>query len=167
VGYGIKSCVADELLTAIHSVMAGKFFCRASWLIRRHKVLFCEAEFLSHSQEFLMKRAILFMFSVVALTYTFAGNPPSTGTIVSESSVDCGTKGNKKKQTDLVCQEYVVRTTTTDYHVRQQKQKDEGLLPINASVEYTLDKDKMKLTVNGKKYEFLVVSEAAVAAASK
>lgn len=86
-----------------------------------------------------------------------------TGTIVSENSVDCGAKGNKKKQMDLVCQEYVVHTATTEYHIRQEKQKDQNLLPLNVPVEFAIDKDKMKLKANGKKYEFLIVSETGIA----
>jgi hypothetical protein len=102
-----------------------------------------------------------FVIWVVALAW--ADSKPTAGTITSENSVDCGTeaKGHKgKKNLDLVCQEYVVRTATVEYHIRQPKQHDQGLLPLNSAVEFTLDKDKMKLKVGGKKYEFLVVSEA-------
>jgi hypothetical protein len=109
-----------------------------------------------------MKKMTLIMFVVLMFTPVFAGNPAVSGTIVSENSVDCGTKGNKKKEMDLVCQEYVVRTTTTEYHIRQEKQKDQTLLPMNSTIEFTMDKDKMKFKLNGNKYEFLVVSEAAV-----
>jgi len=109
-----------------------------------------------------MKKTTLIMFVVLMFTPVFAGNPAVSGTIVSENSVDCGTKGNKKKEMDLVCQEYVVRTTTTEHHIRQEKQKDQTLLPMNSTIEFTMDKDKMKFKLNGSKYEFLVVSEAAV-----
>lgn len=97
-----------------------------------------------------------------------AGTPQQTGKIVSENSVDCGSKQQgKKKQTNLLCQEYVVRATDVEYHVRQPKQKDEALLPLNAPVEFSIDKDKMKLKVQGKGYEFMVVSEQAVTADAK
>lgn len=110
--------------------------------------------------------AVLFVIGLVSSAV--AGNPPQTGTIISENSADCGTKKQgKKEQIDLVCQEYVVRTTTTEYHIRQPKQKDQALLPLNAQVEFEMDKDKMKLKANGKKYEFLVVSEAAITADAK
>src|SRR5258707_1801624 len=39
------------------------------------------------------------------------------------------------------CQEYVVRSITTDYHIRQMKPADAVIIPIHASVEFTLDKD--------------------------
>jgi hypothetical protein len=37
---------------------------------------------------------------------------------------------------------------------------------VNTSIEFTLDKDKMKFKANGKKYEYLVVSETAAIAAA-
>jgi hypothetical protein len=87
------------------------------------------------------------------------------GTIVSENSVPCGTQAKGKKQTvDLMCQEYVIRTDTTEYHVRQEKEAHKTMLPVNAPVELSLSKDKMKFKVNGKEYEMLVVSESAVTA---
>jgi len=55
----------------------------------------------------------------------------------------------------------VIRTDATDYHVRQEKEEHKALLPVNAPVELTLSKDKMKFKVNGKGYEMLVVSESA------
>ncbi len=98
-----------------------------------------------------------------------AGNKPQTGTIISEKSVACGStleKGKKNKQTtvEVLCQEYVVRTAAADYHIRQLKPADKALIPVNTPVEFTLDKDKMKFKANGKSYEYLIVSEAAVAA---
>jgi hypothetical protein len=94
-------------------------------------------------------------------TLVLAGNKSQLGTIVSENSVACGSKMEKKMTVAVLCQEYVVRSVTTDYHVRQMKPSDAVIIPINASVEFTLDKDKMKLRVNGKSYEYQVVSEAA------
>jgi hypothetical protein len=86
------------------------------------------------------------------------------GTIMSENSVSCGSeaKGKNKKETvTLMCQEYVIRTGTTDYHVRQEKEAHKAMLPVNAPAELSLSKDKMKFTVNGKSYEMLIVSESA------
>jgi hypothetical protein len=111
---------------------------------------------------------------ILAAALTLAAIPvaakePQPGTIVSESSVACGSQiRNKKETAQVLCQEYVVRTETTEYHVRQEKHADQGLIPVNTSIEFTLDKDKMKFKANGKKYEYLVVSEtAAIAAAPK
>jgi len=114
-----------------------------------------------------MKRTFLLSAAaLLAASFVLAGERPQTGTIISESSVDCGSKTDKhKKSTELLCQEYVVRTATTDYHVRQQKPSNQALIPVNTSVEFTLDKDKMKFKANGKSYQYLVVSEAAVGTA--
>jgi len=96
-----------------------------------------------------------------------AAKEPQAGTIVSESSVACGSQVKNKKQTaELLCQEYVVRADGTEYHVRQEKPADKALIPVNTSVEFTLEKDKMKFKANGKKYEYLVVSETAAPAAA-
>ncbi len=102
---------------------------------------------------------------ILAAIFAQAGDKPQMGTIISENSVTCGNKVEKNKQTELLCREYVVRTTTTDYHVRQLKSGEKELIPINTPVEFTLDKDKMKFKANGKSYEYLVVSEIAAEAA--
>ncbi len=113
---------------------------------------------------FLLAAVLLFGATLVP-----AGNKPQTGTIISEKSVACGStleKGKKNKQTtvEVLCQEYVVRTAGTDYHIRQLKPADKALIPVNTPVEFTLDKDKMRFKANGKPYEYLIVSEDAVAA---
>ena len=56
-----------------------------------------------------------------------ADKQPVAAKIVSESSVDCGTKKQgKKESTNLLCQEYTVRTATTEYKIRQQKPSSKG-----------------------------------------
>src|SRR5271169_1447225 len=100
---------------------------------------------------------------ILAATFSVAGEKPSTGTIISESSVDCGShKQGKKDSTALLCQEYVVRSATTEYHVRQQKPSNQALIPANTPIQFTLNKDKMKFKANGKGYQFLVVGESAI-----
>ncbi len=116
------------------------------------------------NKPFLLAAVLLFGAILV-----HAGNKPQTGSIISEKSVACGStleKGKKNKQTtvEVLCQEYVVRTAGTDYHIRQLKPADKALIPVNTPVEFTLDKDKMKFKANGKSYEYLIVSEDAVAA---
>jgi hypothetical protein len=97
-----------------------------------------------------------------------AGETPTPATIISETSVACGTKQQGKKQsTSLVCQQYTVRTSTTEYQVRQEKPSDKGILAPNTPIEFTLSKDKMKFKVNGKKYEFLVVGTSGVGAQTR
>jgi hypothetical protein len=102
---------------------------------------------------------------------SLAGTTPMAGTIISEQSVDCGTKNKGKKgktsSTDVVCQQYVVHTSTTEYQIRQPKPKDEAIIPASTPIQFTIDKDKMKFKVNGKGYEFLIVGTSALGAASK
>lgn len=111
-----------------------------------------------------MKHTTILLLAVLALgMITVAKDKEMQGTIVSENSVPCGSEVTNKKQTlQLMCQEYVIRTDTTEYHVRQEKEAHKEMLPVNAPVELTLTKDKMKFKVNGKGYEMLVVSESAV-----
>ena len=114
-----------------------------------------------------MKKPLLFAAVVIfAAVCGQAGDKTQTGTIISENSVSCGSKVEKSKQTELLCQEYVVRTDTTDYHIRQMKPVEKELIPINTPIEFSLDKDKIKFKAGGKSYEYIVVSESAAAADS-
>jgi len=110
-----------------------------------------------------MKQLVTILVLALAVGTSAAKDNVMQGTIVSENSVPCGSEAKGKKQTvEVMCQEYVIRTATTEYHVRQEKEEHKALLPVNAPVELTLSKDKMKFKVNGKSYEMLVVSESAV-----
>jgi hypothetical protein len=112
-----------------------------------------------------MRKAYILAAVLGLATISAAAKEPQPGTIVSESSVACGSQlKNKKETAQVLCQEYVVRTETTEYHVRQEKHADQELIPVNTGIEFTLDKDRMKFKVNGKKYEYLVVSETATGA---
>jgi hypothetical protein len=112
-----------------------------------------------------MRKAYILAATLGLASISAAAKEPQPGTIVSESSVACGSQlKNKKETAQLLCQEYVLRTSTTEYHVRQQKHTDQELIPVNTGIEFTLDKDKMKFKANGKKYEYLVVSETATSA---
>jgi hypothetical protein len=114
-----------------------------------------------------VRKTFLLVVAVVLAGIPAAAKEPQAGTIISESSVACGSQvKNKKQTTEVLCQEYVVRAETTEYHVRQEKPADKALIPVNTSVEFTLEKDKMKFKANGKKYEYLVVSESAAPAAA-
>lgn len=113
-----------------------------------------------------MRHVLMLVAALTLAGIPAAAKEPQAGTIVAESSVTCGSQVKNKKETaQVLCQEYVVRTQTTEYHVRQEKHADQELIPVNTSIEFTLDKDRMKFKANGKKYEYLVVSEAAMVAA--
>ena len=111
------------------------------------------------------KQLLAFTILVWAVCPMLADEKTSHATIVGEKSVDCGTsvKG-KNKSTEILCQQYTVRTPTTEYQIRQQKPGDAGILAPNTPIDFTVDKDKMKFKVNGKKYEFLIVGTSAVGA---
>ena len=110
-----------------------------------------------------MKKTLWLLTMVAVLSALGAASDKEMhGTLISEDSVSCGSEAKGKKQTEVMCQEYVIRTDTTEYHVRQEKEWHKALLPVNAPVELTLKKDKMKFKVEGKEYEMLVVSESAV-----
>jgi hypothetical protein len=112
-----------------------------------------------------MKKMHLLAVGLLLAAIPAAAKDPQPGTIISENSVACGSQiKNKKQTTDVLCQEYVVRSQTTEYHVRQEKPADKALIPVNTSIEFTLDKDKMKFKANGKKYEYVIVSETAAPA---
>jgi hypothetical protein len=114
-----------------------------------------------------MRKAYLLVAAVVLEGISAEAKTPQAGTIISESSVACGSQvaKNKKSTADVLCQEYVVRTETTEYHIRQEKAANKELIPVNTNITFELNKDKMKFEANGKKYEYIVVSEAAVTAA--
>ncbi len=112
-----------------------------------------------------MRKVYILAAALGLATISAKAKEPQPGTIVSENSVACGSQlKNKKETAQVLCQEYVVRTETTEYHVRQEKHADQELIPVNTGIAFTLDKDKMKFKANGKKYEYLVVSETATAA---
>ena len=112
-----------------------------------------------------MRNPYLLLAAVLFTGIPAAAKEPQAGTIVSESSVACGSQvTNKKETSQVLCQEYVVRTASTEYHIRQERHANQELIPVNTSIEFTLDKDKIKFKANGKKYEYQVVSEAAVPA---
>jgi uncharacterized protein YqfB (UPF0267 family) len=112
-----------------------------------------------------MRKVYILAAALGLATISAAAKQPRAGRIVSESSVACGEQLQDKKETaQVLCQEYVVRTETTEYRVRQEKHADQELIPVNTGIEFTIDKDKMKFKANGKKYGYLIVSETATAA---
>lgn len=114
-----------------------------------------------------MKKSPTFFAALLLSTaVVFAGSEPQQGTIVSQTSVACGAKKSKNQDIDLLCQQYVVRSGTTDYTIRQPKPSDQTLIPLNTSIRFTLDKNKMKFKANGKSFEFIVVSQAAASSTS-
>ena len=100
---------------------------------------------------------------ILCASLCVADQKSTAGTIISMQSVDCGSKKEgKNKSTSLLCQQYVVRTATTEFQIRQAKPSEQEILSANTPIQFTLDKNKMKFKLNGKKYEFLVVGTSAL-----
>jgi hypothetical protein len=110
------------------------------------------------------------MRRILTLTAFFLGaslnipakNPPMSGTIVSQQSIECGTKKDGKKTTSLLCHQYMVRTSTNEYQIRQPKPSEQEILHPNTLIQFTIDKDKMRFKVNGDSYKFLIVGVSAI-----
>lgn len=110
-------------------------------------------------------KKILFALVVCVIGFScgLAGEKPMAGTIVSETSVDCGTKKQgKKESTDILCQQYKVQSGSTEYQIRQPKPSNSSILPANTPIEFTISKNKMSFKVNGRKYEYLIVGTSAI-----
>jgi hypothetical protein len=114
-----------------------------------------------------MKKSLTGFFVLfLAAAIASAGPKPQPGTILSQTSVPCGTKKSKKQDIDLLCQQYVVRAGTTDYTIREPKPAEQHLIPLNTAIQFTLNKNKMKFKVDGTSFEFIVISQAAAASAA-
>jgi hypothetical protein len=100
------------------------------------------------------------------------------GKIVKMQSVKCGTdaKDGKSlagemlgtdsqhmKTRELLCQEYVLQTSSVIYTIRPRDEKHPALLPIGNVAQFRLDKDKLLLRVedyDDKERDYSVVSMA-------
>jgi hypothetical protein len=109
-----------------------------------------------------MKKSLTLLAALfLSVAVAASGSKPQSGNILSHTSTACGTKKSKKQDIDLLCQQYVVRSGTTDYTIRQPKPSEQAIIPLNTAIEFKLDKNKMKFKVDGKSFEFVVISQAA------
>jgi hypothetical protein len=108
----------------------------------------------------------VFAALILAAVVASAGPKPQSGTILSQTSVACGTKKSKKQDIDLLCHQYVVRSGSTDYTIRQPKPDEQHIIPLNTPIEFTLDKNMMKFKANGTSFKFMVISQATVSSAT-
>ena len=76
--------------------------------------------------------------AVLSASLAFADKTPMSGTIISMQSVECGSKKKGKTSTSLLCHQYVVRTTTAEYQLRQQKPAEEHVFPANTPIQFTV-----------------------------
>jgi hypothetical protein len=111
---------------------------------------------------------VLALFAALLLSAGFAtaGPKPQPGVVLAQTSIGCGTKKSKKQDIDLLCHQYVVRSGTTDYTVRQPKPDEQHLIPLNTSIQFTLDKSTMKFKFDGTSFKFMVISQAAASSAA-
>ena len=116
----------------------------------------------------MIRQFVVLAVSLFGVTCICAAKEPEAATIISEKSVECGTKNQgKKKSAEVLCQQYTIRTATTEYQIRQEKPAEKAILPANTAIEFTLNKDKMKFKASGKSYEYLVVGTSAISAQTK
>ena len=101
-----------------------------------------------------------------------------SGKIVKMQSVKCGTDAKDGKSLagemlgtdsqhmkthELLCQEYVLQTSSVIYIIRPRDEKHPALLPIGNLAQFRLDKDKLLLRVedyDDKERDYSVVSMA-------
>lgn len=112
-------------------------------------------------------RSKVMLCAVLSLATTaFAKDPKAyqSGKLLQMNSVACGTsekeaKSNKKTQ-ELLCQEYVLQGDQVVYHIRPRDEKHPALLAVGGQAQYRLEKDKMKMHMEGstKELEYVVVS---------
>src|SRR5499425_2019864 len=99
-----------------------------------------------------------------------------TGTLLQMDSVACGvdekdgksfagemlgTDSGHKKTHALLCQEYLLQTDHVIYRIRPRDEKHPALLPVGASAQFRMEKDKMILRVedlDNKDRDYSVVS---------
>ncbi|MGH9327231.1 MAG: FAD-binding oxidoreductase [Terriglobia bacterium] len=88
------------------------------------------------------------------------------GNVASMHSVPCGRQAKSHKRVErMLCEQYVIRTDTMAYRIRQEMPKKVNILPVGQEVYFRVKKNRMVIrgyTVNGKKIknqEYVVVSE--------
>ena len=99
-----------------------------------------------------------------------------SGKLIKMQSVKCGTDAKDAKSLagemlgtdsqhmkthELLCQEYVLESSTVNYTIRPRDEKHPALLPIGNLAQFRLDKDKLLLRIedyDDKEREYEVVS---------
>src|ERR1700730_14168961 len=72
-----------------------------------------------------------------------------------------GTDGEHKNTKEMLCPEYVLQGDRVVYHIRPKDDKHPTLLPIGATAEFRVEKNKLMLRVpeaNDKEREYSVIS---------
>ena len=121
-------------------------------------------------------RILLCVFALAAAAYAKEPKAFQTGKLLKMDSVKCGTDekdaqtlageitgsdSGHRKTHELLCQEYVLQGEKVVYLIRPRDEKHATLLPIGEFAQFRMEKDKMRLRVEGsdsKEREFSVVS---------
>jgi hypothetical protein len=115
------------------------------------------------------------MLGLASAAYAKEPRTYQTGQLLQMQSVRCGTAekdaksvageiigtdSGTKKTEELLCQEYVLQSDKTVFHIRPRDEKHPALLPVGDRAEFRLEKDKMLLHMEGqdKDREYSVVS---------
>lgn len=110
-----------------------------------------------------MSRKFVFLILVFSLVPGVAELQAATyveGHVARMHSVPCGTENNNH-----MCQAYVVRTDTMMYRIRQEKPKNQEILPVGQEIYFRVKKNRMEVrgfTLNGHKInnqEYIILSE--------
>lgn len=99
-----------------------------------------------------------------------AKDAEQTATIVTMNSVPCTAKaGHRKQSGGPLCNEYILRSGTTEYHIQQKQGKNTELLAIGQQVTFTIHADRMHLhaTTTGKKANDFDLALVLITAASE
>lgn len=113
----------------------------------------------------------LLLFSLLAISLApgvaeLSAATYTEGNVASMHSVPCGRQGKSHKRVEqMLCEQYLIRTGTTDYQIRQELPKRVYLLPVGQGVYFRVEKNRMVVrgyTLDGKKIkdqEYIVISE--------
>jgi hypothetical protein len=111
------------------------------------------------------KSLVLASLLLGATAYAKEPKAYQDGKLLQMDSVQCGVdekdaKTNKKTH-ELLCQEYALQGDRVVYRIRPKDDKHPVLLPVGASAQFRLDKDRMLMRVeqlDNKEREFVIVS---------
>ncbi|MGA7694619.1 MAG: hypothetical protein WCA76_06290, partial [Candidatus Sulfotelmatobacter sp.] len=97
------------------------------------------------------KSLVLASLLLAATAYAKEPKAYQDGKLLQMDSVQCGVdekdaKKNKKTH-ELLCQEYALQGDRVVYRIRPKDDKHPVLLPVGASAQFRLDKDRMLMRV--------------------
>jgi len=121
-------------------------------------------------------KCLLVVGLLATLAYAKGPKHYQSGKLVKMQSVKCGTDAKDAKSLagemlgtdsshmkthELLCQEYMLATSTVTYTIRPKEEKHPAVLPIGNLAQFRLDKDKLLLRVedyDDKEREYEVIA---------